>query len=139
MAKINNLENDVQALEEQLRQKKKELKEEQQRIKNERNNKLKDFANDFITLVKDNSLINPPVTWDSTDGEWVHEGLLEHDIRLGGYDNPQGIYLSGFYTRKGQPTVCAVDSDDVEKVVLTIVADGYNSPEVLQLVRKLND
>ena len=138
MAKVSNLEDDVKALEEQLRQKKKELKEEQQRIKNERNNKLKDFANDFITLVKDNSLINPPVTWDSTDGEWVHEGLLEHDIRLGGYDNPQGIYLSGFYTRKGQPTECAVDYYDVEKVVLTIVADGYNNPEVLQLVRKLN-
>ena len=81
MAKINNLENDVQALEEQLRQKKKELKEEQQRIKNERNNKLEDFANDFITLVKDNSLVSPPVTWDGTDGEWVHEGLLEHDFR----------------------------------------------------------
>ena len=48
------------------------------------------------------------------------------------------VLVNGLNTRKGQPTVCAVDYDDVEKVVLTIVADGYNNPEVLQLVRKLN-
>ena len=134
--KIDNLKDDVQKLELQLREKKRELKEEEKRAKKSRNDKLEQFAQDFITVVNNRDMAKTPDNWEEKDGDWVHEGLLGDESRFGWYHVPQGIYLSGFYTRKEQPTACSIDYEYVDKVALTIVADAFD-PEVQSLIYKL--
>ena len=135
MAKVDNLENDVRALEKQLNQKKKELQEEQDRIKNTRHAKLENLAAELVNIIKDQELTAFPSTWDETDGDWVHEHLLETGHNFGEPLNAQGIYLTGMYERKGVDTQCVVDTDYADKVVLTVVLDMYN-PDVKNAVDK---
>lgn len=133
---IDNLKDDVQALEQQLLEKKKELREEEQRAKQSRNEKLEQFAQDFIDVVNNRELVKTPENWKEKDGDWAHEGLLGDKSRFGWHHVPQGIYLSGFYNRKEEPTECRVDYHHANKVALTIVADAYD-PEIQALINKL--
>lgn len=134
--KIDNLKDDVRALEQQLLEKQKELREEEKRAKKSRNDKLEQFAQDLISVVNNRDMVKIPENWEENDGDWVHEGLLGDESRFGWYHVPQGIYLSGFYTRKEQPTKCSVDYHHADKVALTIVADAYD-PDVQVLINKL--
>lgn len=102
------------------------LQEEQQRIKNARHAKLENLATELVNIIKDQELTAFPSTWDETDGDWVHEHLLETGHNFGEPLNAQGIYLTGMYERKGVDTQCVVDTDYADKVVLTVVLDMYN-------------
>lgn len=138
MAKLDNLEDDVRALEKQLNDKKKELQEEQQRIKNARHAKLEDLATNLVSIIKEQGLTTSPDTWDETDGDWVHEHLLETGFNFGGELNAQGIYITGMYERKGIDTTCMVNADSAEKIVLTVVLDAYD-PAVKDALREFTD
>ena len=57
--KIGNLKDDIRALEQQLLEKQKELQEEEQLAKQSRNDKLEQFAQDFIDVLTFSPWLKP--------------------------------------------------------------------------------
>lgn len=131
MNNMDKLTKEINKLEAQLGEKKKALAEEQEKAHLERQNVLQNFTDDLLNDVLKKKLHHKQ-KYVPEDRDWIHENRPAEYAYVGSDEENQGVYLYGTYDRKGEEHYCTVDdSDALEKVVITIVADKWDVKDVL--------